>query len=421
MAKQTIIHHISKLYTPCSNPPVKGRDMATIQIFENAYVILENGMITAVGSGQFPHAEEVFLYDAKGAILVPGFVDSHTHLVHGGSREHEFAWKIAGVPYLEILRRGGGIHSTVQATRERSDAQLTNQALGSLAKMLAFGVTTIEAKSGYGLEWVTERRQLMIANQLNSLQPIEIHSTYLGAHAVPKAFLNDRKAYITQLLLDIEKVAKERLADAVDVFCEEGVFTVSESELILNAAKRHGLKMRIHADEIVSLGGAGLAARLGAVSADHLMAASDADILLLGQTNTVANLLPGTSFYLNKPYANARKMIEANVAIAVSSDYNPGSSPSENYQLILQLAANQLRMTPPEVLNAATINPAYHLGQADRIGSIAVGKQADLVLLDAPNWEYVLYHYGVNHTQAVFKHGQLVYEQLPYRRNHETR
>jgi imidazolonepropionase len=264
MANQTLIHHVSKLYTPCLNPPVKGRDMATIQILENAYVVIEDGIITAIGNGDIPQLDTAFIYDAKGAILVPGFVDSHTHLVHGGSREHEFAWKIAGVPYLEILARGGGIHSTVQSTRERTDTELKNQALRSLSKMLQFGVTTIEAKSGYGLEWETERRQLIIANELNSLQPIEIHSTYLGAHAVPKAFLNDRDALIDALLLDIEKVAQEHLAEAVDVFCEAGVFTISETEVLLNAAKRHGLKVRIHADEIVSLGGAGLAARLEA-------------------------------------------------------------------------------------------------------------------------------------------------------------
>ncbi len=416
MTKQTLIYNISKLYTPCLVPPVKGPKMATIQVLENAYVRIEGDRIEEVGCGDVSIPFGVESIDAKGAIMVPGFVDSHTHLVHGGSRENEFAWKIQGVSYLDILRRGGGIHATVTATKNRSDQELIEQALISLDRMLAFGVTTIEAKSGYGLEWNDERRQLKIVRELNNLHPIDIHSTYLGAHAIPLNYLDKRHEYMVKLLHDIELVAAERLAEAVDVFCEENVFSVQESELLLKHAKQHGLKLRIHADEIVSLGGAGLAVRLEAVSADHLMAASENDIILLGKSNTIANLLPGTSFFLNKPFADARKMLEHDVAISVSSDYNPGSSPSENFQLILQLAANKLKLTPFEVLNAATINAAYHLGAADKIGSIAVGKQADLVLLNAPNWEYVLYHYGINHTQSVFKNGRLVYVQQPYRR-----
>lgn len=407
---KTLIHSLSKLYTPTCEPPVKGPDMAKIRMMENAWVLLEDDKIAALGTG-FDHPAHDAVYDAGGAILVPGFVDSHTHLVHAGSREHEFAKKIAGIPYLDILRQGGGILFTVRMTRAASETALYDQARRSLDRMLSYGVTTIEAKSGYGLDVETEHKMLFVMKRLNALHPVDLCVTYMGAHALPEEFKADRNAYVDLVIAQIGKIANERLAESVDVFAEAGAFTIAEATRILRAAGAAGLKGRIHADEIVPMGGAGVAAECGAASADHLMAASKEDIARLAKTSTVLNLLPGTSFYLNKDYADARAMIAAGAAIAVSSDYNPGSQPSENFQFILSLAANKLRMTPAEILNASTINAAYHLGRADRIGSVEVGKQADLTLLDAPNLEYALYHYGINHTKAVFKNGRLVFEQ----------
>jgi len=407
---KTLIHSLAKLYTPTCEPPVKGPDMAKIRILDNAWVLLEDDKIAALGSGLCHPAHDV-AYDAGGAILVPGFVDSHTHLVHAGSREHEFAMKVEGVAYLDILRQGGGILSTVRKTREASEVALYDQAKRSLDRMLSYGVTTIEAKSGYGLDVETEHKMLFVMKRLNNDHPVDLCVTYMGAHALPAEYRSNRSGYVDLVIAQIEAIANEGLAESVDVFAEAGAFTIAEAASILKAAKTAGLKGRIHADEIVAMGGAGLAADYGAASADHLMAASREDIARLAKTNTVLNLLPGTSFYLNKNYADARAMIAAGAAIAVSSDYNPGSQPSENFQLILALAANKLRMTPAEILNASTINAAYHLGRADRIGSVEVGKQADLTLIDAPNFEYALYHYGINHTKAVFKNGRLVYEQ----------
>lgn len=407
---KTLIHSIKTLYTPCLKPPVKGPDMAKIRTLDNVWILIEDDKIAAVGSGGIlPSSDRS--YDAMGAIALPGFVDSHTHLVHAGSRESEFAKKVAGVPYLEILKQGGGILSTVRQTREATVQELYDQAYHSLDLMLSYGVTTIEAKSGYGLDVSTERKMLEVMRKLNAAHPIDLSITYMGAHALPLDYRTNRDAYVDLVVDEIADIAANRLAESVDVFCEDGAFTIAEAKRILEAAAMHGLKGRIHADEIVPMGGGKLAAQCHVASADHLMAASKEDIALLAKSDTVLNLLPGTSFYLNKDYADARSMIAANAALSVSSDYNPGSQPSENFQFVLSLCAGKLKMTKEEILTACTINPAYHLGRADKIGSIEVGKQADLTLLNAPNFEYVLYHYGINHTKAVFKNGRLVYEQ----------
>lgn len=412
MYAELIIHHIGTILSPLHKPPVKGKDMNDFQKIENGYIAIADGYIQAVGSGDFREycGKKTRLYNASGRIVTPGFIDSHTHLVFGGSREQEFADKVAGVPYLEILKRGGGIFSTVKETRLRSKEELIEKAKKSLLVMLGFGVTTAEAKSGYGLDFETEIKQLEAIRSLNGVQPIELLATYMGAHAVPKEYALNKARYIKDMIQTMKEIKSRDLAIFTDVFCEEGVFTPEESKQILSAAKAIGLIPKIHADEIVSLGGARIACEVGASSADHLMAIKDKDILCLAQSNTVANLLPGTSFFLDKPYANARKLIDSGVAVAIASDYNPGSSPSENFQLMMQLAAGKLKMSPAEILNAVTINPAYELGISDSVGSIEVGKKADIVVLDAPNWEYVLYHYGINHTQAVFKKGILVFE-----------
>lgn len=407
---RTIIHNIKSIYTPYHQPPIKGKKMSDIKVIDQAFLIIEDGMIVFIGQGTYDqHLKEGDqIFDAEQSVMIPGLVDSHTHLVFGGSRENEFQKKIAGVPYLDILTEGGGILATVNATKKASFDQLYQQAEKSLREMLMFGVTSLEVKSGYGLDLETEIKQLKVAKKLNDNYPIDISITYLGAHALPKAYVSDRQAYIDQVIKDLKIIHQERLADYVDVFCESGVFSASETKDILESANKLGFKLRVHTDEIESIGGTKVAIDLKAKTIDHLMAITDEDIDYLANSNTIANLLPSTSFFLNKAYAPARKMIDAGVAIAVSSDYNPGSTPSENYQLTLQIAGNKLRMLPNEILTAATINPAYSLDKDQILGSIELGKQADLLLLDCPNLDYFIYHYGINHTKSVFKKGQCI-------------
>ena len=307
------------------------------------------------------------------------------------------------------MKNGGGILSTVKSTRESSKEELYQKAKKSLDRMLEFGVTTIEAKSGYGLELNTEIKQLEIAKLLDKTHPIDLVHTFLGAHAILQEYKENHKVYI-DILVDemLPKIKNMGLAEFCDVFCEEGVFSIEESEYILSSAKKMGYKLKIHADEIESLGGVELAAKLGCISADHLMAASDKGIKMMIENKVVANILPATSFNLNKNYADCRKMIDMGAIVSLSSDYNPGSCPSENLQFVMQLGCLHLNMTPNEVLTSVTINAAYAIDRADKIGSLEVGKNADFVVFDAPNVEYLMYHFGINHTQRVYKNGKLV-------------
>jgi len=410
MKADLILRNIGELWSQDHLPPVKGADMNDATVLKYAFVAVKNGLIQGFGTGDGEsfRGPETSIADVRGAIVTPGLVDGHTHLVHAGHRAHEFALKLQGVPYLEILKRGGGILSTVRATREASFDDLFDQAGKSLDRMLAFGVTCVEAKGGYGLEPATERKILMVVSKLGETHPVELVPTSMTAHAVPAEYAERRGDFVGLVLADLEAVRAEGLAEGVDVFCEPGAFTLEESARILSRAKELGFAIRLHADEIASTGGTGLAVDLGCASADHLGAISDRDVRALAASDTVANLLPGTSFYLGHEYAPARKLIDAGAAVAVASDYNPGSCPSENFQFTLQLAANKLKMTPSEVLTAATINPAFHLGRAGRIGSIAVGKAADLVVFDAPSFDYVLYHFGVNHVKDVYKKGRRI-------------
>ena len=413
MKADLILKNIGKLVTMQGSSSFRVKEeMNKINIIENAYIAVKNGKILAIGVGdEFGNlcGEETKIHDAEGLLVTPGLIDSHTHLIHGGSRENEFSMKLNGVPYIEILNNGGGILSTVKATKEASEEELYKKAKKSLDRMLEFGVTTVEEKSGYGLELNTEIKQLEVARVLDKNHPVDLVHTFLGAHAVPEEYKENHKAYI-DILVDVmmPKIKDMGLAEFCDVFCEEGVFTIEESEYILQKAKEMGYKLKIHADEIESLGGAELAAKLGCVSADHLMAASDEGIKMMAENNVVANILPATSFNLNKNYADCRKMIDMGAIVSLSSDYNPGSCPSENLQLVMQLGCLHLKMTPNEVLTAVTINAAYAIDRADKIGSIEVGKNADFVVFDARNVEYLMYHFGINHTKKVYKNGNLV-------------
>ena len=413
MKADLILKNIGKLVTMQGSSSFRVKEeMNKINIIDNAYIAVKNGKILAIGVGdEFGNLceDDTKIHDAEGLLVTPGLIDSHTHLIHGGSRENEFSMKLNGVPYIEILNNGGGILSTVKATKEASEEELYKKAKKSLDRMLEFGVTTVEEKSGYGLELNTEIKQLEVARVLDKNHPVDLVHTFLGAHAVPEEYKENHKAYI-DILVDVmmPKIKDMGLAEFCDVFCEEGVFTIEESEYILQKAKEMGYKLKIHADEIESLGGAELAAKLGCVSADHLMAASDEGIKMMAENNVVANILPATSFNLNKNYADCRKMIDMGAIVSLSSDYNPGSCPSENLQLVMQLGCLHLKMTPNEVLTAVTINAAYAIDRADKIGSIEVGKNADFVVFDARNVEYLMYHFGINHTKKVYKNGNLV-------------
>jgi len=409
MHADRVITNISKLYTP-TGLFKRGKDMNQITEYSDAFIAIKNGLIIGVGEGDFRQfvGEETELYDGRKLIAVPGFVDSHTHLVYAGSREHEFKQKLDGVPYLDILKAGGGILSTVEATRKIPFDKLVRRAAGSLYELASYGVLTVEGKSGYGLNLETELKQLEVLKKLNDETVFDVVPTYMGAHAFPVEFKQDHDGYIQQIKEDMKTIKEKNLAKFVDVFCEDSVFDYHQTKDILSHALELGFEIKIHADEIVSLGGAGLAVELGARSADHLMAISDADIEKLSASNTVANLLPGTSFYLGKDYAPARKLIEHNAIVAISSDMNPGSSPNENFGLIQQLACLKMKMTPNEVLTATTINGAYSLGVSDVVGSIEVGKKADILLMDALNLDYIFYHYGVNHVKDIFKNGTLI-------------
>ena len=413
MKADLILKNIGKLVTMQGSSSFRVKEeMNKINIIENAYIAVKNGKILAIGVGdEFGNlcGDDTKIHDAEGLLVTPGLIDSHTHLIHGGSRENEFSMKLNGVPYIEILNNGGGILSTVKATKEASEEELYKKAKKSLDRMLEFGVTTVEEKSGYGLELNTEIKQLEVARVLDKNHPVDLVHTFLGAHAVPEEYKENHKAYI-DILVDVmmPKIKDMGLSEFCDVFCEEGVFTIEESEYILQKAKEMGYKLKIHADEIESLGGAELAAKLGCISADHLMAASDEGIKMMAENNVVANILPATSFNLNKNYADCRKMIDMGAIVSLSSDYNPGSCPSENLQLVMQLGCLHLKMTPNEVLTAVTINAAYAIDRADKIGSIEVGKNADFVVFDARNVEYLMYHFGINHTKKVYKNGNLV-------------
>ncbi len=413
MKMDLIIKNIGKLVTMEGGfLPRTGKQMNELVVLENAYIAVVEGKIFQVGIGEDYKelvGENTIIDDASGMLVTPGLVDSHTHLVHGGSRENEFSKKLNGVPYIQILQEGGGILSTVNATKKATFDELYNKAKKSLDRMLEFGVTTVEEKSGYGLDLETEIKQLKVSHKLDKDHPIDLVHTFLGAHAVPVEYKSNSEAYIKLLVEEIMPKVKELgLAEFCDVFCEEGVFSVEESDYILSKAKEMGYKLKIHADEIVPIGGAELAAKLGCVSADHLMAASEQGLKDMAEKGVIANILPGTSFNLNKPSADGRKMIDLNVPISLSSDYNPGSCPSENLQFVMQLGCLNLKMTPNEVLTAVTINAAHCVDRATEIGSIEVGKKADIAVFDAPNVEYLMYHFGINHIDRVYKEGRLV-------------
>ena len=406
----TVIENIGCLATPLGRAARTGREQGEIRLLKNAYLCCENGFITAVGEGKAPAADRRI--DAHGKLVTPGLVDPHTHLVFGGWRQHELAMKLKGVTYLEILAAGGGILSTVKKTRAASEEELADKAERELHKMLRLGVTTCECKSGYGLSTEEELKMLRVVRQLQGRQPVELVSTFMAAHALPPEFASDREWYI-RLIVDemLPRVAADGSAEFCDVFCETGVFTPEECRRILVAAQKLGLGAKCHSDEIDPIGGTEMAGSIGAVSCEHLIRCQDSGIEAMQAGGTVACLLPATSFYLGASFAPARRMIDAGVPVAFGSDFNPGSCPCSNLPLAMNIGCYRYRMTPEECLTAVTLNAAAALRRADRLGSLEVGKQADVLVWDAPDLEYVFYRFGDSLADTVIRNGAVVYTQ----------
>ncbi|MCX8117493.1 MAG: imidazolonepropionase [Desulfobacterota bacterium] len=395
-------------------------DESGLGILRDGAVVLNQGRIEWVGrTEELPTAlskeSEGRVIEATGKVVMPGLIDSHTHLVFAGSRENEFEQRIRGRSYLEIAAEGGGILSTVEATRKAAFEELFWLGMSRLDRLLSMGVTTIEAKSGYGLSLEDELKILRVVRSLAREHWIEIVPTFLGAHALPREYKADRKGYLDLLTKEmIPEVAREGLAEFCDVFCEEKAFTLEESREILETGKRHGLKPKIHADQLTPGKGAELAAEVGAYSADHLEYVSPEGMERMAERGVVAVLLPGASFSLSmKRYPPAREMIEKGLAVALSTDLNPGSSMTESLPLMMTMGCLLYRMTPAEAIKAVTIHAAKAIDREREIGSLEPGKKGDLVLLDIPNYRYLPYHFGVNHVEKVIKGGRVVYTRPP--------
>ncbi len=415
MGKKLLIKNAAELVTCRGRAPKAGAAMADIGIINDGAMWIEDGVIQRVGT-----TEEVLsgidsadaeVLDATGRCVLPGFVDPHTHFLFAGNRAEEFSWRLRGDTYMQIMERGGGIVNSVQATREATKEELTEVGWQRLCSMLSFGVTTVEGKSGYGLDAATEIKQLETMAELNRTHVVEIVPTFMGAHATPPEYKGRTDEFVEYLLHQVLPiVAKSKLAEFCDIFCEKGVFSVDQSHKLLTAAQRLGMRAKVHADEIVSFGGAELASEIGAVSAEHLLHASDEGIRRMSEAGVIAVLLPATAFCLREPYARARFMIDHGVPVALATDFNPGSCFTESIPLVIALAALYMQMSPAEIVTALTINAAAAVGRADLIGSLEVGKQADCIVLSHPSHLYLPYHAGVNCVETVVKHGQIVHD-----------
>ena len=415
-----IIKNAAELVTCSGFAAKKGKDMADLHVIEDGAVIIRKGLIEAVGATgdiekQLKKTDadlsDFDMIDARGKAVLPGFVDSHTHFVFGGYRAEEFSWRLRGDSYMEIMQRGGGIVNTVNATRQASAEELIGSGIKRLNSMLSFGVTTTEGKSGYGLDRETEIKQLEVMAHLDKIHYIDVVPTFLGAHAVPEEYKGKEDAFIDFMANEvIPEVADSGLAEFCDIFCEKNVFSVEQSRRLLCCAKDLGLKIKLHADEIVQLGGAELAAELGAVSADHLLQASDKGIKDMAKAGVVATLLPATAFSLNEPYASGRQMIDTDCAVALATDFNPGSCFTESIPLVFVLATLYMNFSTEEAITALTLNGAAALDKADKIGSIDAGKNGDVIILEFPSYHFIPYHIGVSTVEKVVKQGNLVFD-----------
>jgi imidazolonepropionase len=413
-----LISGASQIVTVGGHGPRRGRALSQIGVIHDSAILVSEGLIFAVGPSskveKLAIRRKADKLDVGGRVVLPGFVDAHTHLVHAASRAEEYELRIRGASYEEIARKGGGILNSVKKVRASTADALKSRARGFLERFAEHGTTTIEAKSGYGLDVTSELRILALHRELAAEQPLEIASTFLGAHTVPPEFRgsSDRKRQYLDVLEQqlISEVAQGGLAEFCDVFCERSAFSVSESERVLRVGKAHGLAPRVHAEQLSNTGATRMGIELGAASCDHLEYLTAADIRLLGKSKTAATLLPGCDFHLGLDrYAPARALIDAGAIVAVATDFNPGTSPTMSMPMVLSLACTQLRMTPAEAITAATINPAYSLGRHKRIGSIEDGKQADLSVFEVADYREIPYYFGVNHCWMAMKRGEIVY------------
>lgn len=410
--KRTLITNIKSLVQveDTAREAVCGKDMAEVKKIENAYLLIEDDKIADFGTMDTLSENADMTIDAKQRFVLPSFCDSHTHLVYAGSREIEYIDKIRGLSYEEIAKRGGGILNSAKRLQEASEDELFEDAMQRLEEIISFGTGAVEIKSGYGLTTEAELKMLRVIRRLKEASPLTIKANFLGAHGVPLEY-RGRQGDFVNLVIDkmIPQVAKENLAEFIDVFCDTGFFTVEETARMLEAGTKHGLVPKIHANELDYSGGIEVGVKYGALSVDHLECVGEKEIATLKTSKTMPTILPGAAFFLNMPYSPARKMIEAGLPVAMASDFNPGSSPSGNMQLVLTFACVNYRLTPQEAINATTINSAYAMGISRTHGSIAKGKQANFYITkDIPTIEYIPYYYGTNKVERTFLNGKQV-------------
>ena len=405
-----LIKNIGCLQTPTGSYSHKGSKQGQNIKLIDAAIAVEDGIIKEITSGgKVPAGDFDQVIDAEGKLVTPGLVDGHTHLVFGGYRQNEIPMKLAGAGYLDILRAGGGILDTVRKTREATYEELYDKSAAFLDEMLSFGITTCEAKSGYGLDMENEIKMLEVIKALGENHPADVVPTFMGAHAIPPEYEGRGDEYIDMMCNEvIPEVRKRGLAEFCDVFCEDSVFDSAQSKKYLEAARAQGFELKIHADEIEDIGGSKLAGELEAVSAEHLIAAGEEGMDAMAEGGTTAMLLPATSFYLGKTFAPARTMIEKGIPVCIASDFNPGSCPSLNLQLAINLGYLRYKMTPEEILTAVTINPACAINRGELVGTLEEGKQADIVIWNAPDMEMLCYRFGSNLAQTVIKKGEVI-------------
>ena len=407
-----IIKNAAQVVTCSGFEGKRGAEMSDLNVIENGTVIVTDGIISHVlkqGESIPENLSEYEEIDATGKALLPGFVDPHTHFVFGGYREEEFSWRMRGDSYMSIMERGGGIVNTTAATRAATEDELYISAKQRLDDMLKLGITTVEGKSGYGLDKETELKQLRVMRRLKQDHTIDIVSTFMGPHATPAAWKGREDEFIDFNINEmLPLVAKENLAECADIFCEKNVFTIEQSRRFLTAAREHGFLLKMHADEIVQFGGAELAAELKILSADHLLQASDKGIKAMSESGVVATLLPLTAFSLREEYARGRAMIDANCIVALATDLNPGSSFTASVPLLFAIACIYMNLSPEEAVIAFTINGAAAINRANTIGSIDVGKQADMILLQYPSYKFLPYYVGMNCVETVIKKGKII-------------